>query len=334
MLRYLYWTESVMKRAKILVTGASGFVGSALVVRLASCVNYDVIAASRSESLNAPACVVVCKVDSLSRDTDYSNALVGVDVVVHVAARVHVMNDQASDPLAMFRLVNVEGTLNLARQAANGGVKRFVFLSSIKVNGEGGRKALPFTPEDVPNPSDPYGVSKFEAEVGLRQIAEYSGMEVVIIRPPLVYGPGVKANFYTMMNWLNRGVPLPFGSIRNKRSFVAIDNLVDLIQTCLEHPKAANEVFLVSDGQDLSTTELLHHMAIALGKPAKLIPIPVWLMRAASTILGKPSLSARLFDSLQVDISKTKALLNWVPPVKVEQALDSTAQYFRKVHQA
>lgn len=323
-----------MKRAKILVTGASGFVGSALVIRLASYVDYDVVAAVRSDGSNFPARVLGCKVDGLSRDTDYSNALAGVDVVVHAAARVHVMNDQASDPLAMFRLVNVEGTLNLARQAANSGVKRFVFLSSIKVNGEGGRRALPFTPEDVPNPSDPYGLSKFEAEVGLRQIAEHSGMEVVFIRPALVYGPGVKANFYTMMNWLNRGVPLPFGSIRNKRSFVAIDNLIDLIRVCLEHPSAANEIFLVSDGQDLSTTELLHRLARFLGRPARLFPVPVWLMRVAAVLLRKRSLSTRLFDSLQVDISKTKNLLGWSPPVDVDEALDSTAQHFLRTHKS
>lgn len=325
---------SVMKRTKILVTGASGFVGSALVRRLSNFLNYDVIAAVRSNRFSSPACVMECKVDSLSRDTNYSEALAGVDVVVHAAARVHVMDDQASDPLAMFRLVNVEGTLNLARQAADGGVRRFVFLSSIKVNGEGGSCAQPFTPEDVPAPSDPYGISKFEAEEGLYKIAESSGMEIVVVRPPLVYGPGVKANFYEMMCWLNRGIPLPFGAIFNKRSFVAIDNLVDLIHICLEHPNAANETFFVSDGQDLSTTELLQHMAIALGKPAKLIPVPVWLMRAAAMLLKRRALSARLFDSLQVDISKTQKLLGWVPPVGIDQALDSTAQHFLREHRS
>ncbi|MHC8298790.1 UDP-glucose 4-epimerase family protein [Pseudomonas sp. ZS1P83] len=323
-----------MKRTKILVTGASGFVGSALIMRLAGLLSYDVVAVVRSSDFKFPSRVVECKVDSLSRDTDYCSALTGVDVVVHAAARVHVMNDLASDQLAMFRLVNVEGTLNLARQAASCGVKRFIFLSSIKVNGEGGRSTRPFTADDIPNPADPYGISKFEAEAGLNKISESSGMQIVIIRPPLVYGPGVKANFKTMMSWLNRGIPLPFGAVFNKRSLVAIDNLVDLISVCLEHPNAANEIFLVSDGQDLSTTELLHHLARSLGKPARLIPVPVWLMRIAAIMLQKRSLSTRLFDSLQVDISKTKNLLGWSPPVDVDEALYSTAQHFLRAHKS
>ncbi|VVP74777.1 UDP-glucose 4-epimerase family protein [Pseudomonas fluorescens] len=319
-----------MKRAKILVTGASGFVGSALVIRLGSSLKYNVIAAVRSLHSTFPAGVAVCNVGDLSHATDYNDALIGVDVVVHAAARVHVINEKESDPLAMFRSVNVEGTLNLARQAANHGVKRFIFLSSIKVNGEGGRKIRPYRSEDSPNPLDPYGVSKLEAEVGLQQIAKYSNMEVVIIRPPLIYGPGVKANFYTMMRWLNRGVPLPLGAIYNKRSFVSVDNLVDLIYTCLEHPNAANEIFLVSDGQDLSTTELLRHMGHSLGKPARLIPVPECLVRTAGMLLCRRALSSRLLDSLQVDIDKTRNVLGWHPPISVTQALNSTAQYFLK----
>ncbi|MGZ7458968.1 UDP-glucose 4-epimerase family protein [Pseudomonas sp. Ma2-10] len=323
-----------MKRTKILVTGASGFVGSALVARLAGFLNYDVVAVVRSSGFKFPYNIVERKVDSLSSSTDYRSVLAGVDVVVHAAARVHVMNDEASDPLSMFRLVNVEGTLNLARQAADCGVKRFVFLSSIKVNGEGGRGTRPFTADNIPNPADSYGISKFEAEAGLHKISESSGMQIVIIRPPLVYGPGVKANFKTMMSWLNSGIPLPFGAVFNKRSLVAIDNLVDLIRVCLEHPSAANEIFLVSDGQDLSTTELLHRLARSLGKPARLIPVPVWLMRIAAIMLKKRSLSTRLFDSLQVDISKTKNLLGWSPPVDVDEALYSTAQHFLRAHES
>lgn len=321
-----------MKRTKILVTGASGFVGSALVKRLADSSSHETIAAVRTNDFIAPSGVAICKVYGLGFDTDYRDVLTGVDVVVHCAARVHIMNDSAANPLAMFRLINVEGTLNLARQAADSGAKRFVFLSSIKVNGEGSQSSRPFTPEDTPNPSDPYGVSKFEAEVGLRKIAESSGMQLVVVRPPLVYGPGVKANFYTMMSWLYRGGPLPFGAIFNKRSFVSIDNLVDLLYVCLQHPSAGNEIFLVSDGKDLSTTELLRLMANALGKPARLMPVPVWLMRAVATLVDRRSLSSRLFDSLQVDISKTESVLGWTPPVSIDKALSSTAQHFLRAH--
>ncbi|UVL38915.1 SDR family oxidoreductase [Pseudomonas sp. B21-040] len=316
-----------MKRTKILVTGASGLVGSALVTSLAKFSGYDVFAAVRSNGVTFPPNITTRTVGDLRSGTSYRGALADVDVIVHAAARVHVMSDQESDPLAMFRLVNVAGTVNLALQAADCGVKRFIFLSSIKVNGESGG-STPFTPEDPPAPSDPYGISKFEAESALLKISEETGMEVVIIRPPLVYGPGVKANFLSMMNWLNRGYPLPFGAIFNQRSFVAIYNLVDLIQVCLEHSNAANEIFLVSDGKDLSTTELLRHLGRSLGKPARLVPVPVWLMKPVLVLLRKRSLSVRLFDSLQVDISKTQKLLRWSPPVDVDKALELTAEHF------
>lgn len=309
-----------MKRTRILVTGGSGFVGSTLVMRLADFLSCDVVAVVRSSGFKFPSRVIECKVGSLSRDTDYRNALTGGDVVVHSAARVHVMNDQTSDPQSMFRMVNVEGTLNLARQAADLGVKRFVFLSSIKVNGEGGSGTRPFTVDDIPNPTDSYGISKFEAEAGLHKISESSGMEIVIIRPPLVYGGEVKENFQAMMSRLHRGISLP------------LDNFVDLIRICLEHPSAANEIFLVSDGQDLSTTELLHHLARSLGTPARLILVHVWLMRIVTVLLQSSSLSTRLFDSLQVDITRTKNLLGWSPPVDVNEALYSTAQHFLREH--
>lgn len=184
----------------------------------------------------------------------------GHGVVIHSAARVHVMDEQSADPLAEFRKMNVDGTLNLARQAAAAGVRRFIFISSIKVNGEGTVLGKPYTAMDTPSPQDPYGISKMEAEQGLRQIAQDTGMEVVIIRPVLVYGPGVKANFRSMVNWMNKGVPLPLGSIYNKRSMVALDNLVDLVVTCIDHPAAANQTFLESDGEDLSTTEMLRRI--------------------------------------------------------------------------
>jgi nucleoside-diphosphate-sugar epimerase len=239
------------------------------------------------------------------------------------------MNDTEADPLAAFRQVNVEGTLNFARQAAEAGVRRFIFISSIKVNGEGTSAGQPYTADDVPAPTDPYGVSKQEAEQGLREVAQTTGMEVVIIRPVLVYGPGVKANFLNMMRWLDKGVPLPFGAIDNRRSLVSIDNLVDLIVTCIDHPAAANQTFLVNDGEDLSTTMLLSRMAHALGKPARLIPVPSWLLERGASMLGRKALSQRLCGSLQVSIEKTRTLLNWTPPVSVDDALAKTAQYFR-----
>jgi nucleoside-diphosphate-sugar epimerase len=271
---------------------------------------------------------VSLQVSGLEPDTDWQNALKGVDVVIHSAARVHVMEDKASDPLAAFRKVNVEGTLNLARQAAELGVRRFISISSIKVNGEGTSLGMPYLADAQPAPADPYGISKMEAEQGLRELAAESGMEVVIIRPPLVYGPGVKANFLNMMRWLHKGVPLPFGAIHNRRSLVALDNLVDLIVTCIGHPAAANQTFLVSDGEDLSTTELLRGMGTALGKPARLLPVPSWLLETGAAMLGKQALSQRLCGSLQVDISKTRELLNWTPPVSVDEALRKTAKHF------
>jgi UDP-glucose 4-epimerase len=240
------------------------------------------------------------------------------------------MNDAEADPLAAFRKVNVEGTLNLARQAAAAGVRRFIFISSIKVNGEGTAPGMVYTAEDVPAPADPYGVSKMEAEQGLRELAAESAMDVVIIRPVLVYGPGVKANFLNMMLWLDKGIPLPFGAIDNSRSLVALDNLVDLILTCIEHPEAANQTFLVSDGEDLSTTALLNKMANALNKPARLIPVPSWILQSGAALLGRKGLSQRLCGSLRVDITKTRNLLGWTPPLSVDEALAITAKHFRE----
>ena len=229
-----------------------------------------------------------------------------------------------------FRKVNTSGTLNLARQAIESGVKRFIYLSSIKVNGEATLRGSQFTPDDIFVPTDPYALSKYEAEQGLLKLATESQMEVVIIRPPLVYGPGVKANFLSMMKWLHKGIPLPFGSIHNKRSLVALDNLVDLILICIEHPAAANQVFLVSDGEDLSTTELLSRVDIALGKKPRLLPVNQQLLEFGLKLVGKKDLAQRLCSSLQIDISKAKKLLNWTPPVSVEKGLHKTAEHFLK----
>ena len=311
-----------------LVTGANGFVGSALCARLLRD-GTAVRGAVRSLS-SLPDGVEAIAVGRLSSETDWTVALRRVDQVVHLAARVHVMNDKSIDPLAEFRQVNVKGTANLARQAAAAGVRRFVYLSSIKVNGEFTQEGHPFTADDAPAPEDPYGVSKHEAEQALRQIAADTGMEVVIIRPPLVYGPGVKANFESMMRWLARGVPLPLAAVtQNRRSLVALDNLVDLIITCLSHPAAANQTFLVSDGEDLSTAELLESMGAAMGKPARLFYLPPALLKLGATGLNKPGIYQRLCGSLQLDIAKTRQLLGWTPPVSVDEGLRRAAEGFR-----
>ncbi len=249
---------------------------------------------------------------------------------MHLAARVHVMNDKSPDPLAEFRRVNVEGTVALARQAAIAGVRRFVFLSSVKVNGEFTEAGHLFTADDAPAPEDSYAVSKYEAEQLLRQIAAETGMEVVIIRPPLVYGPGVKANFESMMRCLARGVPLPLAAVtNNRRSLVALDNLVGLIVTCLNHPAAANQAFLVSDGKDLSTAQLLKRMGAAIGQPARLFYLPPTLLKLGASVLNRPGIYQRLCGSLQLDIAKTRQLLGWTPPVSVDEGLRRAAEGFR-----
>lgn len=317
-----------MSSKTFLVTGGSGFLGRALIERLVQLPDCSVVAPVRATSAVLPAGVRQLPLTCLNGTNDWSEALANVDVVVHAAARVHVMKEVASDPLGEFREVNTEATLNLARQAAASGTKRFIFISSIKVNGEGAEPGTVYSADDVPAPIDPYGISKLEAEQGLKELAAVTGMEVVIIRPVLVYGPGVKANFLSMMRWLYRGVPLPFGAVHNQRSLVAIDNLVDFIVTCSDHPAAANQVFLVSDGEDVSTTQLLRKLAGALGKPAILLPIPAWLMSGAATLLGQRTLSDRILGSLQVDISKNRQLLGWTPPVTLDKALSQTAQHF------
>jgi len=310
-----------------LVTGANGFVGSALCVRLSKD-GAPVRGAVRSSNALTDGTEGVA-IGCLASVTDWSEALKDVEQVVHLAARVHVMDDKSSDPLAEFRRVNVEGTDNLARQAAKAGVKRFVFLSSIKVNGEFTEIGKSFTVDDAPAPEDPYGVSKYEAEQLLRQIAAETGMEVVIIRPPLVYGPGVKANFESMMSWLARGVPLPLAAVtQNSRSLVALDNLVDLILSCLHHPAAANQTFLVSDGEDISTAELLKRMAAAMGKQARLFYVTPALLKLGARLLNRPGIYQRLCGSLQLDITKTRQLLGWIPPVSVDEGLRRAAEGF------
>ncbi|WP_252271386.1 UDP-glucose 4-epimerase family protein [Pseudomonas subflava] len=313
--------------ARVLVTGASGFVGGALLRRLAEEPDVEGVAGVREQDPASPHCeqLVLGNLEDLLIGPQQ---LQGVSVIVHTAARVHVMHERSSDPLSEFRRVNVEGTLALARMAAEAGVRRFVFLSSIKVNGESSLPGVPFRADDPPCPQDPYGLSKLEAERGLQRIADETGLEVVIVRPPLVYGPGVRANFLSMMRWLHRGIPLPLGGIDNRRSLVALDNLVDLLVCCLRHPAAANQTFLVSDGEDLSTSELLRRLGHALRRPARLV---AWASRPLRLLLrwaGREALVQRLFGSLQVDIDKTRTLLGWSPVMTSGDALNQTAQDF------
>ena len=303
----------------LLLTGGTGFVGQHLVSALMQRkLPYQIAIRTQAKNSAHHKCISVGDINAY---TAWSQALEGVSDVVHLAARVHVMDETASDSLAEFRRVNVSGTLQLARQAVDAGVRRFVFVSSVKVNGEGTSPGRAFTEADAPNPQDAYGQSKHEAEQGLRQLSADTGMEVVIIRPPLVYGPGVKANFASLMRAVQRGWPLPLGAVHNQRSLVALDNLVDFIVTCITHPQAANQTFLVSDGQDLSTTELVRGMAQAAGVPARLLPVPVWALQAGASLLGKGDAVQRLCGNLQVDISKARNLLGWVPPVSVEEGL-------------
>jgi len=312
----------------VLLTGVTGFVGRAIAAKLSAQNRFTVCGAVREAHGEFPHDLRVVKVGEIDGDTRWDTALAGNEVVVHTVARVHVMQDSLTDPLAEYRRVNVAGSVNLARQALAAGVTRFIFISSIKVNGEGTLPGRPYTADDSPQPMDPYGVSKAETEEKLRDLTENSSMELVIIRPPLVYGPGVKANFLSMMRWLWRGVLMPFSMTRNKRSFVALDNLVDLIVTCMESPAAANQTFLVSDGDDLSTSELLQAMGEALGKPARLFPVPIWLLTTLAAATGKSAIAQRLFESLQVDITKTCTMLDWSPPVSVSAALKKTADNF------
>lgn len=316
----------------VLVTGANGFIGRRLCSRL-ELLGWEVCQAHRSseEMLLLHPSQKSIFLGDIGPSTDWKRALNGVDYVVHLAARVHVMKHDNADALGEFRRVNVAGTSNLSRQAAVAGVKRFVFLSSAKVNGESTEVGKPFTADDVPAPEDSYALSKYEAEQTLRKTAEETGMEVVIIRSPLVYGAGVKANFASMMGWLVRGVPLPLAAVTdNRRSLIALDNLVDLIVTCLEHPAAANQTFLASDGEDVSTADLIRRVGAALGYPVRLFGVPPSLLRLAGTLMNKSSVYRRLCGSLQLDITKTRKLLGWTPPISVDEGLRRTAKGFQR----
>jgi len=306
----------------ILITGANGFVGRALCAELLRC-GHAVRGALRQEGGRAlMEGVGPIVVGAINADTDWKAALATCNVVVHLAARVHVLDDTASDPLAAFRSTNTVATLNLARQAAQAGVKRFVFISSIKVNGEG--RDAPYRETDAAAPEDAYAISKWEAEQGLRQIERETGMEVVILRPPLVYGPGVKANFQRLLQVVRRGWPLPLGAIHNRRSLLYLGNFVDAIRLGIEHPAAAGQTFLLDDGEPVSTPQLIRALARAMGRPARLLAVPVGMLEFAGALLGKRAAVARLTGSLWVDGSAIRTHLGWVPPFSMAAGLAAT----------
>ncbi|MDP3091285.1 MAG: SDR family oxidoreductase [Nitrospira sp.] len=318
---------------RILVTGANGFVGTAL-CRCLQEAGFLVRGAVRDRA-KLPQSVVsdsnglerVVLHDRSGAD-ETNHALQAVQVVVHLAARVHVMTDDAADPLCEFRRVNTDWTERLARAAASRGVRRFVYLSSIKVNGE--QSLFPFTEQDLPNPQDPYGVSKWESEQALARVSTQTGLEIVVVRSPLVYGPGVGGNFLQLLKVLRRGVPLPLASIQNQRSLIYRGNLVDALVCCAQDIRAAGHTYLASDGEDLSTAELIRRLGKALGVSVRLWPLPVFLLRFLGKILGKQAVIDRLLGSLQVNSSKIRQELDWQPPFSVDQGLTETAAWYTR----
>ncbi len=306
---------------RVLITGASGFVGHALTRHLAAHNAGEVIAMTRTATCHRVPGAQYFPVGDLTARMHWTPALAGVDTLVHAAARVHVLNDDAANSTAEFERVNVLVTLELARQAVAAGVRRFVFLSSIGVNGVQTDNTTPFTEADQPRPHNAYAQSKLKAEEALHQFAVQTGLELVIIRPPLVYGPGVRANFAALMRAVQRGWPLPLACVHNLRSMVAMDNLVSFIATCIDHPQAANTTLLVSDGQDVSSPDLVRGLARAFGVPARLVPVPVSVLQVVGRALGKGDAIQRVCGSLRVDISKARRLLAWEPQVSMEEGL-------------
>lgn len=313
---------SEINPTKILLTGGSGFLGRCLLNELEKNQNYFFHLALRENKLKPSTNSQIFPYHDLNENQDWSEALNGCEVVVHLAARVHIMKENSLDPLAEFRKTNVEGTLNLARQAAKMGIKRFIFLSSIKVNGEFTSPNQSFKADDTPKPEDAYGISKYEAEQALLQLAKTMEMDIVIIRAPLIYGPQVKGNLASLINLIKRGLPLPlpFKSINNKRSFVSVDNLINIIETCFYHPKAKNQIFLVSDGHDLSTQDLLKIIAENLNKKVFLFSFSPSILFIIALLFNKKHIYQRLCGSLQIDINKTCDLLEWQPPFTVYES--------------
>jgi nucleoside-diphosphate-sugar epimerase len=313
--------------SRVLVTGAGGFVGRAVLPALRAA-GFEPVAASRNpQDDRLPGGVEVRRAPSLGPDADWSAALAGCQAVVHLAARVHVMRDAAADPLAEFRAANARGTRRLAEQAAAAGVRRFVFASSVKAMGETTAER-PLVESDPPAPADPYGLSKLEAERSLAEVAATGGLEPVVLRLPLVYGPGVKGNFLSLLRLCKTAPPLPLGSVANRRSLLYVGNLADAVIRCLAIPAAAGRTFLLSDGEDLSTPELVRRLAAALGRPARLLPCPPGLLRLAAVALGRRAAAARLLDSLAVDGGEIRRTLGWTPPFSVAEGLAATARWF------
>lgn len=311
---------------KFLVTGANGFVGRALCTQLLAR-GFEVRGAVRSEKSVLPQGVERIAVGEIHGDTDWSSALQGIDIVIHLAARVHVMKDESSDPLSEFRKVNVEGTEKLAISAARAGVERLVYASSIKVNGEA-TTIRPYSETDASGPQDPYGVSKWEAERMLHRISKENGIEFAIIRPPLVYGPGVGGNFIRMLDWIAKGIPLPLGSVKNRRSMIYVENLADALILCSTHPDAANQTYLVSDNETVSTPELLERLSAIMGRRMAIPPFPVFLLDFLGKIAGKSAELQRLTGSLEVDASKIRKTLAWNPPSSLDTGLTRTVDWF------
>ena len=317
------------KPPRFLVTGANGFVGQTLCSLLLRH-GYKVRGAIRHAAITLSPGVSRVVVGEIDDQTDWSAALADVDIIIHLAARVHVMHETAQDALRAFRRTNVAGTENLARSAARCGVRRLVFVSSIKVNGEETIAGHPFNELDTPLPVDAYGISKWEAEQVLHRVAQETGLEEVIVRPPLVYGAGVKGNFAQMLKVLARGIPLPLASVRNLRSLVYIDNFVDALLLCAVHQQAVGQTYLVSDAEDISTADLLRQLGAAMGHSARLLPCSPALLKLAGRILGRSAQIDRLVGFLQVDSSKIRRDLGWIPPFTLKQGLNITAEWYRE----
>ena len=320
-------------RTKILVTGATGFIGRCLVDRLVGQGTYEIKLALRSKAKLPIDILDQCtaiEIGNLDGDTHWEVPLKGVDVVVHLAARAHVLNDRAEDPRQAFLETNFYGTRQLAKIASECGVKRFVYISSIGVNGSQTEIEKPFTELDEPQPHNAYAKSKWEAEQALREISEKSGMEFVIVRPPLVYGKDAPGNFAQLLKLVSSGVPIPLGAVQNQRSLVALDNLVDFIEVCCIHPKAANQVFLVSDGEDISTLNLIDGIAQSIGRKVHMVAVPLWLLNIGAAMLGQRAAVQRLCGNLQLDISKTNDVLGWMPKFSVREGLRRATEGWRR----
>jgi len=318
-----------MKASRVLVTGATGFVGKALCKKLLAD-GWPVVGTFRTgcSETKLPVGVEKIKITSIGPSTNWQEALNDIDTVIHLAARVNILEDTASDAIAEYRRINVVGTSQLAQTAASMGVRRFIYMSSAKVNGE--ENAIAYTEHDRPRPADPYAFSKFEAEQRLQDINEKTGMEVVVLRPPLVYGPYVKSNFLQLLKVVDRGIPLPFANVRNQRSLIFLENLLDAIITCIHHPKAAGKTYLVGDGVNTSTPELIQKMASALGRPVRLFPFSVNLLRLLAKISGRSDAANKLLSSLAVDSSRIRAELGWTPRFTMAEGLAETAAWYLK----